>query len=140
MGAARLMGIRVQATGLKEFRRALRAADAQLPRELRKALNAVGQAIVNEAVPKMPKKSGKLRASVRARSTQTEGRVIVGKANVQYAGFIEFGGSVGRNRSVKRTFVKQGRYLYPAYQRRLPEVRRLTEQVVNELAQRIERG
>lgn len=134
------MGFRVEASGLREFRKALRAADAQLPRELRKALNGIGQAIVNEAVPKMPKKSGKLRASVRARSTQTEGRVIVGKANVPYAGFIEFGGAVGRNRSVKRTFVKEGRYLYPAYQRRLPEVRRLTEQVVNELAQRIERG
>lgn len=51
-------------------------------------------------------------------STQTAGRVGYGTYNqVPYQGFIEFGGRVGRNKSVVRPFVRKGRYLFPAAER-----------------------
>lgn len=63
----------------------------------------------------MPRRTGKLAASIQPASTQKTGRVAYSQpASVPYAGFIEFGGAVGRNKSVKRPFVRGGRYLFPA--------------------------
>ncbi len=134
------MGFRIEAVGLREMRRALKAVDAQLPRELRLVLNQGSKAIAAEAVPRMPKKTESLRKSVRPRSTQTEGRVMAGNAKVPYAGFIEFGGKVGKNKSVRRKFVKEGRYLYPAFERRGPQIKRLIERAFDDLARTAERG
>lgn len=115
--------ITISVLGLKEFRRELRAADAQLPRELRKVFNVASTVVRTDAAARVPKRSGALAGSIRARSTQSEGRVVMGKARVPYAGFIEFGGRVGKGRtgkgtgSVRRPFVPGGRYLYPAFLR-----------------------
>lgn len=116
--------ITISVLGLKEFRKELRAADAQLPRELRKVFNVASTVVRNDAAARVPRRSGALAGSIRARSTQSEGRVVMGSPKrVPYAGFIEFGGNVGRGRkgkntgSVHRPFVAGGRYLYPAFLR-----------------------
>lgn len=115
--------IKIQILGLREFRRQLRAADAQLPRELRKVFNTAAAAVVGEAKAQVPRRSGALAGSIRARSTQTSGQVVMGTTRVPYAGFIEFGGHVGKGRkgrgtgSVSRPVIKTGRYLYPAFLR-----------------------
>jgi phage gpG-like protein len=60
----------------------------------------------------------------------------MGSDAVPYAGFIEFGGRVGRNKTVSRPFVRQGRYLFPsAEQEREPIVRTL-EQSLDALIRR----
>ena len=135
------MTVRIEVTGLKEFRQALKAAARQLPRELRKVFNSAGQAVVKETAPKVPEQSGKLARSVRARSTQTEGRVVMGSpARAPYAGWIEFGGRrKGRGGGVAiRPFVRQGRYLYPSYLRRRAEIYRALDEGLTALAKRIE--
>ena len=135
------MPVRIEITGLKEFRKALRDADRQLPRELRKVFNTAGQAVAREATPRIPEKSGKLARSVRARSTQTEGRVVMGSpTRVPYAGWIEFGGNrKGRGGGIaRRPVVRNGRYLYPAYLRRQAEVYRALDEGLTTLAKVIE--
>lgn len=137
--------IKIQVLGLREFRQALRAAESQLPRELRKVFNTAAQAVVADAKAAVPRRSGDLAKSIRARSTSTEGRVAMGyDQRVPYAGFIEFGGRVGKGRkgkgtgSVQRPFVRGGRYLYPAFLRHQLEVLRAMENALRELARKME--
>jgi hypothetical protein len=52
---------------------------------------------------------------VKAKSTRTAVRVAGGGARVPYYSWLDFGGRVGRGRSVQRPFLRQGRYIYRAY-------------------------
>lgn len=107
----------VQVEGLGEFRKALRDADRALGTALRKGLNEAGDVIVHDVRPDLPHKTGRLAASLRAQSTQREGRVVLGSARVPYAGFVEFGGRIvqhSQRRIIERPFVPQGRWLFPS--------------------------
>lgn len=138
--------ITISVLGLKEFRRALKEADAKLPRELRKVFNASAEAVKRDAAAAVPRKTGALAGSIRARSTTTEGRVVMGKLRVPYAGFIEFGGRVGKGRtgprtgSVYRPFVKGGRYIYPAFLRQQMVVLAAMENGLRSLQKTMEDG
>lgn len=109
----------------------MRQVEQRLPRELRGAFNEAAKHVVRRAQPQVPVRTGRLAASIRPFSTQRTGRVAYGTLNqVPYAGFIEFGGNVGRGDSVKRPYRRQGRYLFPAAeQEREPVVRTLEEQL-----------
>lgn len=109
-----LKGVEVQ--GLREFSKALKSLDRELPIELRKGMNSIAKVVADSARTQVPKRSGKLANSIRPSSTQRVGKVTMGNAKVPYAGFIEYGGAVGRKKSVKRAFKKDGRYLRPAYE------------------------
>lgn len=101
--------------GLKEFRKQLKQLDKDLPKALRMAFNAAADIVVSEARPKVPSASGRARASVKAKSTQAAAKVVGGSKKVPYYPWLDFGGRVGRRRSVARPFLKDGRYIYDAY-------------------------
>lgn len=107
----------VQIVGLREFRRRLRALDRANPRMVRLALNEATQLVVDRATPTIPKRTGRARRSVRVGSTQSTARVRAGGARAPYFGWLDFGGRVGKNRSVERQFRASGRYLYISYYR-----------------------
>ena len=145
--ARRVVGLRVQ--GLQDFQQALRAADRQLPRELRRGLNDVAEIVAVEARRRVPvsndqKKKGKsrghLRDTIAARSTQRQGRVQMGTPiRTAYAGWIEFGGNKANKggRPSSRPFVRSGRYLYPSYLARRTQVGAKAEEVLAALARRL---
>lgn len=115
----------IKITGLSEFNRNLRRIDADLPKVLRKAQNVGAQLIVDWASPRVPLgETGRTRRSVRASSTRTSSRVTGGGARVPWYPWIDFGGRVGRKRSVHRPFDKNGRYIYPGYAARREEIRK----------------
>lgn len=105
----------IRIEGLAQFSRSLKALDSDLPKALRLALNEAADVVVDYAVPLIPKKSGKAARSVKARSTRTAVRVVGGGNRAPYYPWLDFGGRVGRNRSVKRPFLKDGRYIYEGY-------------------------
>jgi len=107
----------VRITGLSAFNRSLRKLDRDLPKGLRVALNEAADVVVSDARPRVPRRSGRAAASIKAQSTRTTVRVAAGGARVPYYPWLDFGGRVGRKKSVKRAFFKEGRYLYPAYRR-----------------------
>lgn len=130
----------VRAEGLKELRSALRDVDKALPREIRKALNEGARVVVNEARPTLPVRTGRLAASLRASSTAREGRVTMGRANVPYAGWIEFGGVIRHaghghvnDHLIRRPFVAAGRYVFPAAVRRRDQVIEACDRAVDDL-------
>lgn len=112
-GTVETAPIRIE--GLREFQARLRAMDRDLPKALRVAMNAGGQLVVDTAKPRVPQRTGAAAASIRVVSTRTESRVRGGGARVPYYAWLDFGGSVGRNKATKRAFYKSGRYLWAAF-------------------------
>lgn len=105
----------IRIDGLAQFSRNLKKLDADLPKAVRIALNEAADVIVGYAKPKVPRRSGKAQASIKARSTRTAVRVQGGSSRVPYYPWLDFGGRVGRKKSVKRAFLKEGRYIFAAY-------------------------
>ena len=105
----------IKIEGLAVFSKNLKTLDRELPKALRMAFNAAADVVVQDARPGIPTKSGKAKASVKARSTQTASRVVGGGSKVPYYPWLDFGGRVGRARSIRRPFLKHGRYIYNAY-------------------------
>lgn len=111
----------IRIDGLAQFSRDLKKLDADLPKALRVALNEAADVIVDYARPRVPKRSGRAQASVKARSTRTAVRVVGGGSRAPYFPWLDFGGRVGRRRAVKRAFLKDGRYIYEGYFRKQAE-------------------
>jgi hypothetical protein len=105
----------IRINGLNEYVRSLKQIDKDLPKVLRVAFNGAGETIVSEARRHIPTKSGKAKASVRAASTQRAFRITGGSKRVPYYPWLDFGGKVGRGRSVARPFLREGRYIYASY-------------------------
>jgi hypothetical protein len=103
----------VHITGLKEFRRGLKEIDAALPKALRVAHNRSAQIVVDDAVPKIPSRTGRARRSVRAASTQTKSRVKGGGKKTAYYPWLDFGGVLASG--PERPFIKRGRYIYQSF-------------------------
>jgi hypothetical protein len=67
---------------------------------------------------------------VKAASGQREARIKAGSAKAPYYPWLDFGGKVGKNRSVDRKFKPEGRYLYPTYKAKRGEVlERVADQI-----------
>jgi len=105
----------VRVKGLAEFSRSLRKVDADAPKGLRLAANECADFLIGKTRPLIPRKTGKAAASLTARSTRTAVRISMGGKRAPHMPWLDFGGRVGRNRSVRRPFIKEGRYLYPTY-------------------------
>lgn len=105
----------IRIDGLAQFSRNLKQLDGELPKALRIALNEAADVVVGAAVPRVPKRTGRAARTIRARSTRTAVRVSAGGKRAPYFPWLDFGGKVGRKRSVERAFMKDGRYLYRAY-------------------------
>jgi hypothetical protein len=100
--------------GLSQFIRDVKALDAEIPKMTRKASNAAVEIVLGVARSRVPKRSGRAAASLKAKSTQTAARVAAGGSRAPYYPWLDFGGRVGPRKSVRRPFIGDGRYIYPA--------------------------
>lgn len=125
----------IRVEGLREFNRNLRRMNRDLPKGLRLAANAAAQLVVDEAKPRVPTGpgvGGHAKSSIKAASTRTSARVSAGGKKYSYYPWLDFGGAVGRNKSVKRPFLKEGRYIWAAFADRRTEVQEtLQTELVN---------
>lgn len=103
----------IKVKGLVEFQRALKQMDGESQKQLRVVLNSVAETVAAGAARRVPVRTGRARASLRAQSSQREARVSGGSKKAPYYGWLDFGGRIGRNKSVRRPFVQSGRYIYP---------------------------
>lgn len=111
----------VKIQGLREFQRALRKLDRDLPKALLIALNDAVNVVVEDAKPRVPRRTGRAANSIKARSTQKLARIQGGSSRAPYYKWLEFGGRVGPKKSVYRDRVAGGRYIYPSLYRKRPE-------------------
>jgi hypothetical protein len=127
-------GSRIQITGIKEFQASLRKMDADLPKQLRIALNQASQVVIDKARPQVPSRSGAARGSLKVRSSQREARVAAGGRRAPYYPWLDFGGSVGRAKSVHRPFYTEGRFIYPSLRKNREEILDIMSQALTDLA------
>jgi cytosine/adenosine deaminase-related metal-dependent hydrolase len=125
----------IKIEGLRDFQRALKQMDGESQKQLRIALNKAADLVAADASAKVPRRSGRAAHTVRAQSSQTEARVLGGTKKISYYPWLDFGGRIGRNKSVHREFVKRGRYIYPAYVRQYSDVMAALTDALVELAQ-----
>ncbi|MET8150253.1 HK97 gp10 family phage protein [Actinoplanes sp. NPDC049668] len=126
------MEAKIEVGGLAQLSRGLRAVDADAPKELRLALNAAAQLLVDQAKPEVPSVSGAARRSMVARSTRTSARVGVGGKRAPYFPWLDFGGQ-GRvaGRPAPREFLREGRYIYPTLRRIRPQIEEQLQQSIS---------
>jgi hypothetical protein len=123
----------IKVEGLALLARQLRKLDKDAPKALRLVHNEAAQLVVATAIPNVPSKTGRARATLKARSTRTESRAQGGSTRAPYYPWLDFGGRVGIRKSVRRPFTSDGRYLYPAYVKRRADVLELLETALLEL-------
>lgn len=105
----------IEIEGLRDFMRGLRAVDSELPKALRVAGNEAAAIVVDEARRRIPKRSGRAAASIKARSTRVAVRIASGGKRAPYVPWLDYGGKVGPAKSVERPWRPDGRYVYPAF-------------------------
>lgn len=104
--------------GLRQFSKDLKTLDRDLPKALRLAMNEAADVVVDWARPRVPRRTGRAARSLKAKSTRTAVRVTGGGRRAPHYPWLDFGGRVGRARSVERPFRKDGRYIYEGYFRK----------------------
>lgn len=86
--------------GLDQLRKTVRAVgDRDLQKALMAANKTAAQVVVSAALPKVPVRTGRLRASVKALGSQKSGRAVAGGGKVAYGPAVHYGrkrGNVGR--------------------------------------------
>lgn len=120
--------------GLREFTRALRKIDGEAAKQVRLVFNEAAQLVVDTARPKIPRRTGAAAGSLKTRSTRTEVRVAFGGDRARHFPWLDFGGRVGRRKSVSRPFLKDGRYVYPSYHQRKPDIQRTMQAGIERVA------
>jgi hypothetical protein len=126
---------RIEVTGLREFQANLRKMDAELPKQLRLALNQASQLVIDYAQPRMPHKTGRAAASLKARSSQREARIALGGRRAPYAPWLDFGGKGKKpGRPSARPFMREGRYVYKGLAVKRAEVVELMSDALTQLA------
>lgn len=106
----------------KQLRRDLKTFTDGLDGALKKANREAAEMVANAAKPKVPVRSGRAAASVRASATGKSAIVRAGNAATPYFPWLDFGGAVGRSKATVRPFLRGGRYLYPALEEKRHEV------------------
>lgn len=105
----------IKVEGLSRLNRSLRAISKDAPKRLRLVGNEAAEIVVDDARPDVPTLTGRAARTVKAASTRTAAQVKAGGARAAYYPWLDFGGRVGVNRSVRRQFIAGGRYIFPAY-------------------------
>lgn len=121
------MELKIAIKGLKEANRSLRAIDKEAPKGLRLALNEAANLLIDRTRPLMPKRTGKAARSLKAKSTRTSARISMGGRLAPHTPWLDFGGRVGRKRSVVRPFIREGRYLYPTLRRERDDIEKILQ-------------
>jgi HK97 gp10 family phage protein len=126
----------VKVKGLRDLQAALKATEDGLQKELRVALNRAADLVASGAARRVPVRTGRARASLRAQSSQREAKVMGGSKKAAYYGWLEFGGRIGRDKATRRPFVKGGRYLWPAYAAQRDQVAKVIAAELDALMER----
>jgi hypothetical protein len=128
------MGIHVTVRGLDGFRHEAEVAKGRLVDGMWDLMGELADDASKDARRRADpdKLTGRSMDSIRA-----HGPVITAGAGIPWYGFADFGGKVGPDRSISRTYIKGGRWLFPAV-RDVGVIRRsedMVDEVTKELRQ-----
>jgi HK97 gp10 family phage protein len=133
-----------EVVGLREFRRELKQAGQQFPKELRQANKEAAEIVTGDARRRAPRGphlgGGRVRpivASIRALASQGRGQIAVGGVSTPHGPVLEFGGTIPRRGDTgARTQVRAQPFLYPALAAKRDEVVEFYGNAVDRLMRR----
>lgn len=125
----------IKIEGLRQLQASLKALDGESQKQIRVALNEASEIVVKVARPRIPTVTGAAARSLKLSSSQREARITTGGRGAPYYPWLDYGGRVGRNRSVNRRFEKGGRYLYPAYHSQQANIAKLLKKRLEAIAE-----
>lgn len=120
----------VRVKGLKEFNQAVMAMRDVLPKTAQAVSLNAARIIVTDAVPTIPRRSGRAAKSVQGMATN-EGASVTGGSGVVYFRWLAIGGASGRKHANVRKIVKPDRYLNPAYERNKERIQKESQEMFN---------
>lgn len=124
----------VKVENLKELQWALKRTTDGMQKRMRLVLNEAAQVVVDDVQGLVPRRTGAARASIKARSGQREAVIQAGGRKAPWYPWLDFGGKVGRNRSVERRFIKEGRYIWPTLDRKRTVILEMIDEGMADLA------
>lgn len=126
-------GKRVVVTGLRDLGSALKAADAEASKELGQMMKGIAQGVVADVSHRVPYRSGKAASSYKARGSARGASIAWAGERAPYVPWLDFGGKVGRHKTVSRPFKQGGRFLYPTIADNMHDVEELVAQAIDEI-------
>lgn len=127
---------RVVVGGLRDLNRALKAADTEAIDAMKAALKEIAEGVASDVRSRVPRLSGRMAASYKPRGSVKGAAIAYGGNKAAYAPWIDYGGSVGKKRSVKRPVVKGGRYLYPAIADNMDDIHKRVAEAISDITGR----
>lgn len=137
-------GVKVQVKGLAQLRRAFLQIEGNEKGAFKAAFTPIAEQVAGQVRSKVPHVSGRAAGSVQARPTDRGAKIVAGGREAPYYHFLDFGGSTGKGHrhgvsfsgSVKRPFIKKGRYLFPTLEEARDEVGEAAGDAIMELARK----
>ncbi len=124
---------KIQVDGLTDLQRSLREVKKAAPREIKAFSVEVAGLIVKKGRPLVPKRTGKAQRSWRVASDANGAKVAYGGATAPWMPWIDFGGRVGKKKSVKRPYIQGGRYLYPTIAKYQPQTQKIADDAMEKI-------
>lgn len=118
----------IKAGQADELRAALREVSDEIAGVVHAELEEIARGVAADAARRVPRRSGAAQASYRAR-----GSAVTFGEGVPYVPWLEFGGKVGRGGSVKRPYVRGGRYMYPAINAGMADIEARVDALIGEI-------
>lgn len=115
----------VRAGQLSELRTALREVSDEIADVVHAELEDIAKTVAADARSRVPRNTGKAAATYRA-----EGATVTWGTGVAYVPWLEFGGAVGRKKSIKRPYQRKGRYVYPAIAEHMADVEKRIDDLI----------
>lgn len=130
-------GLNIRVRGWAKVHAELGTFGSKLPRVVKQAAREAALPVARETkalLPVGPAARGHVRSSIRVATTRGGVAIRGGGARFPYYPWLEFGGRVGRRKSVHRARIRGGRYLYPSLVRHRPFIERTMNRNIVEAA------
>lgn len=127
--------VRVVVSGIGKLQSALKKVDDETPAKLKEGFKRIAEMVASSARSKVPRRTGKAAASIKARASTRGGSIAFGGSAAPHYPWLDFGGSTKRRvggvrREWKGNPVGEGRYIYPSIREKNREIREMTDDML----------
>lgn len=131
--------VRIELRGILELQRAFKQVDKDLPDELKAEFLKVARDVANEAMSKVPSRSGRAAASIKPKASKRGASIAFGGNAAPYFPWLNFGGTTGRGHgpggggAIARDRVTPDRYIYSTIEAKRDETRQAVDHALEKV-------
>jgi hypothetical protein len=129
--------VSIRILGLRELAFAFKVVSDEAPIAMKSGLKGIVENIAGKIAGRFPSLTGRAAGSVKPKATSRGAGISFGGSAAPYAPWLDFGGRVGRNKSIERPWMGRpgdGRYVYPTIKEEHANTNRELENLIVEVA------